>query len=89
MKQFSQVVQAAGDGALVGMRVLQVLIRNVGTSKEGAFSLFQVALVHQDDSRVQVGRCQKEGREDEELNHYGFSLSEGMSDLKAQCAIQM
>lgn len=57
MEQFSQVVQAAGDGALVGVGVLQVLIRNVSTSEEGAFGLFQVALVHQDDPCVQVGRC--------------------------------
>lgn len=56
MQQLPQVVQAAGDGALVGVGVLQVLIGDVGTGREGAFGLVQVAPVHQDDSRVQVGR---------------------------------
>lgn len=60
MEQFPQVVQAAGDGALVGVGVLQVLIGNVGTSQKGALGLLQVALVHQDDSCVQVGRCEEE-----------------------------
>lgn len=62
MEQFSQVVQAACDGALVGMGVLQVLIWNVGTRQKGAFGLLQVALVHQYDSCVQVGRCEGEGK---------------------------
>lgn len=61
MEQLPQVVQAAGDGALVGVGVLQVLIRNVCTGQKGAFGLVQVALVHQDDSCVQVGRCKDEG----------------------------
>lgn len=56
MQQLPQVVEAAGDGALVGVGVLQVLIGDVGTGREGAFGLVQVAPVHQDDSRVQVGR---------------------------------
>lgn len=60
VEQFPQVVQAACDGALVGVRVLQVLVWNVGTSQEGAFGLLQSALVHQDDSCVQVGRCEEE-----------------------------
>ncbi|TNN44596.1 hypothetical protein EYF80_045198 [Liparis tanakae] len=34
MEQLPQVVQAAGDGALVGVGVLQVLIGNVGTSQK-------------------------------------------------------
>lgn len=62
MEQLSQVVQAAGDGALVGVGVLQVLIWNVGTCQKGAFGLLQAALVHQDDSCVQVGRCEEEGK---------------------------
>lgn len=56
MQQLPQVVEAAGDGALVGVGVLQVLVGDVGTGREGAFGLVQVAPVHQDDSRVQVGR---------------------------------
>lgn len=58
MEQFSQVVQATGDGVLVSVRILQILIGNVSTSKEGAFGLFQVALVHQNYSYIQVGRCE-------------------------------
>lgn len=46
MEQFSQVVQAAGDRALVSVGVLQVFIRNVGTSQESAFGFLLVALVH-------------------------------------------
>lgn len=57
VQQFAHVVKAAGDGALVGVGVLQVLIGNVGTGQEGAFGLVQAALVHQDDACVQVGRC--------------------------------
>lgn len=60
MEQLSQVVQAAGDGALVGVGILQVLVRDVGAGQEGVFGLLQVALVHQDDPRVQVGRCEEE-----------------------------
>lgn len=56
MQQLPQVVQAAGNGALVGVGVLQVLIGDVGTCREDVFGLVQVAPVHQDDSRVQVGR---------------------------------
>lgn len=62
VEQLSQIVQAAGDGALVGVGVLQVLIWNVGTCQKCAFGLLQVALVHQDDSCVQVGRCEEEGK---------------------------
>lgn len=54
MKQFAQVVQAAGDGALVGMRVLQVLIRDVRTSVECSLGLFDIPLGDQDDAHVQV-----------------------------------
>lgn len=57
MEQLPQVVQAAGDGALVCVRVLEVLVGDVGAGQEGAFGLVQAALVHQDDSRVQVGGC--------------------------------
>lgn len=56
MQQLPQVVQATGDGALVGVGVLQVLIGDVCAGGEGALRLVQVAPVHQDDSRVQVGR---------------------------------
>lgn len=56
MQQLPQVVEAAGDGALVGVGVLQVLVGDVGTGREGAFGLVQVAPVHQDDSHVQVRR---------------------------------
>lgn len=55
MEKLPQVVQAAGYGALVGVRVLQVLIRDVGTGQEGVLGFVQASLVHQDDSRVQVG----------------------------------
>lgn len=57
MVQLAQVVQAAGDGALVGMGVLQVLIWDIGTGQEGAPGLIQATLIHQDDACVQVGRC--------------------------------
>lgn len=57
MEQLPQVVQAAGDGALVCVRVLEVLVGDVGAGQEGALGLVQAALVHQDDSRVQVGGC--------------------------------
>lgn len=57
VEQLPQVVQAAGDGALVGVRVLQVLVGDVGAGQEGALGLVQAALVHQDDSRIQVGGC--------------------------------
>lgn len=60
MEQLPQVVQAAGDRALVGVGVLQVLIWNVSACQKGAFGLLQVALVHQDDSCVQVCRCEEE-----------------------------
>lgn len=56
MQQLPQVVQATGDGALVGVGVLQVLIGDVCAGGKGALCLVQVAPVHQDDSRVQVGR---------------------------------
>lgn len=55
VEQLPQIVQAAGNGALVGVGVLQVLVRNVGTGQEGVLGLVQASLVHQDDSRVQVG----------------------------------
>lgn len=71
MEQLPQVVQAAGDRALVGVRVLQVLIRNVGTSQEGAFGLIQAALVHQDDACVQIGRCGERGGEQWVLKQEG------------------
>ena len=60
VEQLPQVVQAAGDGALVGVGVLQVLVWNVGAGQEGAFGLLQAALVHQDDSCVQVCRYEEE-----------------------------
>ena len=68
MEQLPQVVQAAGDGALVGVGVLQVLIWDVGTHQEGAFGFLQVALVHQDDSCVQVSRCVGKG-----INYAGLT----------------
>lgn len=58
VQQLAQIVQAGGDGALVGVRVLQVLVRDVGAGQESALGLVQPSLVHQDDSRVQVGRWQ-------------------------------
>lgn len=59
VQQLPQVVQAAGDGALVGVGVLQVLIRDVSTGQEGAFGLIMATLIHQDDACVQVGRWKK------------------------------
>lgn len=56
MQQLAQVVKAAGDRTLVGMGVLQVLIRDVGAGEEGPFCLVQETLVHQNDAFVQVGR---------------------------------
>lgn len=56
VQQLAQIVQAGSDGALVGVRVLQVLVRYVGAGQERALGLVQPSLVHQDDSRVQVGR---------------------------------
>lgn len=60
MKQFPQVVQAAGDRALVGMRVFQVLIRDVRTSVEGSLGLFDIPLGDQNDAHVQVCSCEKQ-----------------------------
>ena len=57
VQQLAQVVQAAGDGALVRVGVFEVLVGDVGAGQEGALGLFQPALVHLDDARVQVGRC--------------------------------
>ena len=57
MEQLAQVVQAAGDGALVSVGVLQVLIWDVSAGQEGALGLIKATLIHQDDARVQVGRC--------------------------------
>lgn len=57
VEQLAQVVQAAGHRALVGVGVLQVFIGDVGAGQEGALGLIEVALIHQDDARVQVGRC--------------------------------
>jgi len=57
VQQLAQVVQAAGDGALVGVRVLQVLVGDLGAGGEGELGLRQTALVHQHDARVQVRRC--------------------------------
>ncbi len=59
MKQFAEVVQAAGDGALVGMRVLQVLIWDISTSVKGALGLFNLPLGDQDDAHVQVCSCER------------------------------
>lgn len=59
VKQFAQIVQAAGDRALVGVRVLQVLIWDVCARKKGAFGFFNVPLGHLDDSYVQVSSCKK------------------------------
>lgn len=57
VQKLAQVVQAAGDRALVGVGVLQVLIWDIGAGQEGALGFVQATLVHQDDPRVQVGRC--------------------------------
>lgn len=57
MEQLAQVVQAAGDGALVCVGVLEVLVGYVRAGEKGALGLVQPALVHLDDARVQVGRC--------------------------------
>lgn len=56
VQQLAQIVQAGGHGALVGVRVLQVLVWDVGAGQEGALGLVQPSQIHQDDSRVQVGR---------------------------------
>lgn len=56
MEQFAQVVQAAGDGALVRVGVLQVLVWYVSTGQEGTLGIVCSTLIHQDNSRVQVGR---------------------------------
>lgn len=63
MEQLAQVVQTAGDGALVGVRVLQVLIRDISAGEEGALGLIVATLIHQDDARVQVGRWGKTPQE--------------------------
>lgn len=39
MEQLAQVVQAAGDGALMGVGVLQVLIWDVSAGQKGALGL--------------------------------------------------
>ena len=57
VEQLAQVVQAAGDGALVRVGVFEVLVRDVRAGQEGPLGLVQPALVHLDDARVQVGRC--------------------------------
>jgi len=57
VQKLAQVVQAAGDGALVRVGVLEVLIGDVGAREEGPLGLVQPPLVHLDDARVQVGRC--------------------------------
>lgn len=57
MEQLPQVVQAAGDRGLMSVRVLQVLVRDVGACQEGALGFVCVTPIHQDDARVQVGRC--------------------------------
>lgn len=56
MEQFAQVIQAAGDGALVRVGVLQVFVWDVSTGQEGTLGLVCPTLIHQDDPRVQVGR---------------------------------
>lgn len=66
MKQFAEVVQAAGDGALVGMRVLQVLIGDVSASVKGALGLFDIPLGDQDDAHIQVCSCAR-GQKGEEV----------------------
>ena len=49
----------------MGVRVFEVLVRDFGAGGEGPSGLLQAALVHQDDARVQVGRCGGEERERE------------------------
>lgn len=56
VQQLAQVVQAAGDGGLVRVGVLEVLVWDVGAGQEGALGLICPSLIHQDDPRVQVGR---------------------------------
>lgn len=56
VEQLAQVVQAAGDGALVCVGVLQVLVWDVSTGQEGTLGLVCPTLIHQDDPCVQVGR---------------------------------
>lgn len=56
VEQLAQVVQAAGDGALVRVGVLEVLVWYVSAGQEGALGLVCPTLIHQDDPRVQVGR---------------------------------
>lgn len=63
MKQLAQVVQAAGDRALVGMRVLQVLIRDICTGVECVLGLFNIPLGHQDNAHVQVCSFERGHRE--------------------------
>ncbi len=63
MKQFAEVVQAAGDGALMGMRVLQVLIGDVSTSVKGALGLFNIPLGDQDDAHVKYAAVKEDKRE--------------------------
>lgn len=55
VQQLPQIIQAGGDGALVGVRVLQVLVWDVGAGEEGSLGLVQPSQIHQDDPRVQVG----------------------------------
>lgn len=59
VKQFAQVIQAAGDRALVRMRILQVLIWDIGAGVEGALGIFDIPLGHLDDAHVQVRSCKK------------------------------
>ena len=82
VQQFAQIVQAAGDGALVGVWVLEVLVWDVGAGQEGASGLVAAALVHQDDPRIQVSGCRESG---ETLRH-GVGLER---KITAKSSIQL
>lgn len=81
MKQLAKVVQAAGDGALVSVRVLQVLIGDVSASVKGALGLFDIPLGDQDDAHVQVCSCER--------GQKGELLKERLSYPKLHILVQM
>lgn len=50
--ELPQVVETAGDRALVGMRVLEIFVRDLGALEERAAGFFCLSLVHQNNTGV-------------------------------------
>lgn len=52
MIEFAQVVETAGNRALMRMRVLQVFIRDLRTLEECASGFFCLSLVHENNASI-------------------------------------